>query len=378
MLYHQAQITPAALRQRFTRPHPHVAGLRDDGSFPFEPSSPRHRLFGKPGDTSSGATAGPLWAIWQDALATGEPRTIAAGLKGLEYLDKCMRPEGAQVWELDLHVPDVLAAAHAIRCYVAAYRITGRDLFREKAVLWAYRGLPFIYLWNPPDRPIMRYGSIPVFGATWYSGGWYGRIVQWNGLEYADALLDLSSIDKSCDWPRIVEGILISAIQQQRPIEHDTYKLKDAIPNCGHAGMYPDAYCPITGTDAYPWCLSGDRIASLTYRILGEDPSLHAEVVRAADTPQRVHINTVAQVKTSAFQRNELTFEVGYPKGNAHGMVIANCPPVASVAAEPRKLLPVDDLPASKEGFVYDAEAKLLFLKLDQTAPTLKMSIQLK
>ena len=32
-------------------------------------------------------------------------------------------------------------------------------------------GLPFVYLWPAPERPVMAYGTIPVFAAAGCEGG---------------------------------------------------------------------------------------------------------------------------------------------------------------------------------------------------------------
>jgi len=68
------------------------------------------------------------------ALITGSQEAAEAGLRAIAYLDGQKRPEGAQTWELPLHVPDVLAAAHAVRCCVAAYRFTGDKRYLDRAV----------------------------------------------------------------------------------------------------------------------------------------------------------------------------------------------------------------------------------------------------
>ena len=377
MFYHRGLVHPE-WAIHFNKPHPATRAIRDDGSFAWAPSDAKHRIFGRAGDTSSGETGRRLWAIWQHALASGNPKDIAAGIKGLKFLNACKRPEGAQVWELDLHVPDVLAAAHAVRCNVAAYKITRDEQYRRAAARWAYRGLTFIYLWNPPDRPIMRYGSIPVLGATWYRGGWYGRIVQWNGIAYAEGLLDLWDIDKSENWRHAAEGIAICAMQQQRPVRHEGSRFEKHIPDCGHAGMYCDAYCPVEGTDAYHWCLSGEAIARLLYRLMGENPHLHSEIVRAKDTSARVHIHTVAQIAGAAIAGKTLAFQCAYPEGSAHSLVIANCPAVEHVSAGKRRLPAVGDMPGAKDGMAYDAPNRLLFIKLDQTKPLLDVAVQFR
>ncbi|MBN1422353.1 MAG: hypothetical protein JXP34_26495 [Planctomycetes bacterium] len=248
-----------------------AARIRKDGSIPFAPDA-AHAVFGRAGDSSSGLTARAILPIADYARRTGDPKAVDALVKALEYINGCLRPEGAQTWELPLHVPDVLAAADAVALNLVAFQETGDEAYRAHARRWAFRGLPFIYLWNGNDRPIMRYGSIPVFGATWYTSPWFGRIVQWNGLVYAQALLELARVDRSADWAAIARGIVHSAIGQARPLDPAASPLRDRVPDCGHTGMYPDAYSAVDGTDAYHWCLSGLRVVEALAHVAGDSP----------------------------------------------------------------------------------------------------------
>jgi hypothetical protein len=80
--------------------------------------------------------------------------------------------------------------------------------------------LPFIYVWNDPDKLWMRYGSIPVFGASQMRYSWFGNVVQWNGLRYALALLKLYPHDRDVrwgglSWRDLAIGITRSAMYQQ-------------------------------------------------------------------------------------------------------------------------------------------------------------------
>ena len=54
----------------------------------------------------------------------------------------------------------------------------GKEGVRQRLVSGHARrhGVPFVYVWNDPRFPWMRYGSIPVFGASWN---------QWSGRQYA-------------------------------------------------------------------------------------------------------------------------------------------------------------------------------------------------
>ena len=368
-----AQVTePMNLMARFN------GQIRDDGTVPFRPDE-KHSVFGRSGDTSSGHTARVLINVFRYALATGDEEAIKLGLKGLEYLDSQIRPEGAQTWELQLHVPDVLAAAYVIDCYVAAYELTKNEKYLERARLWAYRGLPFIYLWNSADRPIMLYGSIPVFGATWFTGGWFGRIVQWNGLVYANSLLGLAKYDASQNWRRIAEGITISAIQQQRPIDHASYKFRDNIPDCGHAGMYPDAYSAVTGTDAYHWCLSGGRIAENVYKLMGIDPSIKHTIVWSEDEKRRAHISSVAYIEDAVLSDDGLEFAASFhkhPYAKAHYIVAANIAKPASISKDGKALNPAENLDAVSEGYQWMPQRRAVVIKIVQDSANVLLKAQ--
>jgi hypothetical protein len=123
-------------------------------------------------------------------------------------------PRGAQTWELSLHTPDILASAHLVRAYVRGYELSGKKEYLDLARKWALSGVPFVYLWE--DRPVMRSGTIAVFGATnWTQPNWIGLPVQWCGLVYADALVLLAPYDRSLDWNKLARGILIVGEQMQ-------------------------------------------------------------------------------------------------------------------------------------------------------------------
>lgn len=251
-----------ALNRMANSANQRIAAQQADGSWPFQPDK-AHEVFGKPGDSSSGFTANNAIDVLHYALVSGDTKARAAGLKALKYLDTQSRPEGSQTWELQLHVPDILASARLVEAYLSGYELTDDKAYLDKAVYWAKSGLPFVYMWNASDRPIMRYGTIPVFGATWFNAQpWFGVCVQWCGCDYAYSLGRLASYDNSMDWKRISEGILKCAIQQQEYI-------KKKYP--ADAGMYPDAFSPLTGEEEYHWDLNPRLISRLAMQYLGAD-----------------------------------------------------------------------------------------------------------
>jgi len=183
-----------------------------DGSFRYSGDYQR----GHYEDTASGYCAQKAAMLLDYAWATGGPMARDAGLRTLKYMKRFTVPRGAQTWELSLHTPDILASAYLVWAYVRGYELTGKEEYLDRARAWALSGVPFVYLWG--RYPIMVYATVPVYGATnWRSPNWMGLPVQWCGTVYAYALGLLAPYDKTLDWHRLAEGILIAGEQMQYP-----------------------------------------------------------------------------------------------------------------------------------------------------------------
>lgn len=184
-------------------------------------------------DTASGLAALPVERLLLAAIYAGDAELLAQGLERLRALDRFTNqvPRGAQTWEIPLHTPDILAAAHLVQAYVLAYRLTGKDEWLERARYWAWTGVPFVYLTNPTGQPVGRYSTIAVLGATnWVAPVWIGLPVQWCGLVYAASLRRLAVHDREGPWKTLADGITASAIQQSYPLDHP------------HRGLLPDSF----------------------------------------------------------------------------------------------------------------------------------------
>jgi hypothetical protein len=127
-------------------------------------------------------------------------------------------PRGAQTWEVPLHTPDILAAAHLVKACVLGYQLGGDSALLEEAEYWAWSGVPFIYLVNPTSGHVGPYSTIAVLGATnWESPVWFGQPVQWCGLVYADALRRLGRFRPDGPWERLANGIALAGVQHTWP-----------------------------------------------------------------------------------------------------------------------------------------------------------------
>ncbi|MBQ9875291.1 MAG: hypothetical protein IJM30_12620 [Thermoguttaceae bacterium] len=191
----------------------HLGLQKEDGSFRYSGKY----LKGSKTDSASGHCANSLFQLMEVWRLTKNPKAIPATIKGLEFANQYKTPAGAQVWELSLHTPDIMASARMCLANVYVYEATGEQKYLDEARRWALTGIPFVYLWEddeltPGKQPLMKYATIAVFGATsWVSPNWMGRPVQWCGLDYAHALIRLAPHDKTLDWLKIAEGIVASA-----------------------------------------------------------------------------------------------------------------------------------------------------------------------
>lgn len=310
---------------------------RSDGAWSWNPETPRHAIFGKAGDTSSGWTGQHAVRVGQHARITLNPASREALMRALNFLMRQRRPEGAQTWELPLHVPDLLAAPYAVNAFLDAYQLTGESRYREWAERWALRGVPFVYLWSAPDRPIMRGATIPVFGVTWlYQQPWFGVAVQWNGLVYAQALYRLAehASEPSFDWRRLADAITLCAVQQQEWVS-------ERYP--AHEGMYPDAFSIVKGTEEYHWNLNPRLVA----------PCI-AQRLRFAIEPQTIIVRREARLvactapglQSARWEDAQLVMEVSPPVSGLPALYVyvAGLESVDTVRLNGRPLSSVSDM----------------------------------
>lgn len=193
-----------------------AAGLRAaqqaDGSWRYDGPYARGHFE----NTASGVCAKPCATLLEHARLTGDVDSLAAGLRGLAFLGRFRTPRGAQVWEVPLHTPDLLASAYATWAHTRAFELTADAAHLDEARRWALTGVPFVYQWS--DRPVMAYATIAVYGATnWRSPNWIGLPVQWCGTVYAHALLRLALHDDALDWRQLAAGITVCAEQMLYP-----------------------------------------------------------------------------------------------------------------------------------------------------------------
>ncbi|GBC98079.1 hypothetical protein HRbin17_00574 [bacterium HR17] len=324
--------------------------------------------YGKEGDTTVGTCTFQLRravALLRYARVTGSTRAAELGLKAIRFIDATfVRPEGAQTWEVPLHCPDVLAAANAVHAYLEAWRLTGDAYWLRRAVDWAKTGLPFIYLWNPPDRPtMMRYASIPVFGTSFFAAApWFGTPVQWNGLDYAYALLNLSAAlrlspiapSQSPDfWRHIAEGITVCAIQQQAAVNHPNGNYPDSVALTYRYAPNDKGILDPFGIVRNLWLLRNEH----------DDAGDYATV--AVNTQPPIRVTSDGIVERAEWHDGTLNLGLRAPEGVTETQTV-----VAGVTA-PRQVF-ADEHPVA---FRYDARRKWVVLTLRHAKPTVTVRV---
>lgn len=276
---------------------------RDDGSWRFDADAPigiapnmPNSFLGPDEAAELGISASKAMTLAQYARITGDPVATEHTILALDFMEQFEVPRAAQVWEVPVHTPDVLAAAYAVRAFLEGYEITGRTDYLEKAVYWGRASLPFIYAWQRPDYPWMLYGSVPVFGATMYEGGWFGHIVQWNGLDLAYSLLRLASYDGSYDWETIGTGLLVSGMYQQ-----------EVTP--AWRGTYRDVFSTFTGERGGP-LINPSVFVQCILTKLGADPAAETLVAELEGSP--IRITTAALASVNPANAGEIDFTMNY------------------------------------------------------------------
>lgn len=291
-----------------------MASQREDGSWRFDADRKDEGIFkgydynelGPDDAAELGTCARNAYTVLRLARITGDGEALAAGLRALTFMERFTVPRAAQVWEVPVHSPDILAASDAVEAYLEAWWLTGHAAHLAQARRWARAGLPFIYQWNPPDKPWLRRASIAVFGASWMKWSWIGRPVQWNGLRYAHALLKLTPHDASFPWQRVAEGIIRSAMYQQSTDEKD-------------AALWPDSYGAVDGKKS-GWIFAPRHILTGVYRLLGHDEEPSTLILRRGAVP--LLVTSRARFDKASDSGSWVSFEVEFPSDEPGQVVI--------------------------------------------------------
>jgi hypothetical protein len=334
-----------------------MAGQGADGGWTFHPDE-EHAALGTAGEEAVGLSAAQTAQILTCARITGDPVALESGLRALQYMDQFTVPRASQVWEVPVHTPDILASSRTAAAYLEGYRITGERKYLDRAVYWARTGLPFVYSWQAPEiDPVMLYGTIPVFGATWYTGSWFGRIVQWNGLDYAGTLIDLARYDDSLPWRHIAEGINISGINQMQTKE-------------GYQGLYPDSYGMTDNTLAWGLMLSSGRILHNMFALAGHDPSVQTEVVPTK--AGRLDLSSAAQLSDVKWSEDAgaIDAKLSYRRGETFYSLLTPVAEPKRVLKNGKALARAEDLDGVTEGWMLDEGSGMLIIKTTDTGPT--------
>lgn len=350
---------------------------KPEGSWLFQPTG-KQRSLGKWGNTVVGICAPNAHTLLRYARITGDPDAKQAGLRALKFMERFRIPAGAQAWECPLYEPDILASARALAAYLEGYRLTGDRRLLDIARYWARTGLAFLYAYNRPDTPGMRYASIPVFGTTLYTHSWLGVPVQWNGLVYAYYLQKLAEFDKSFPWRTVAEGITNSATHQQVAEEG---KLK---------GTYCDGWYEFCTDRRGAWINPEDIYVNL-FTLRGHDPDVSTMILPGKPA---IHISSGARVKSARLSKGRLEIILSYFPGQASNTLVSALAAVKSVVAggrplfqreqlEPQALDPGVPWPAD-EGWAYKATQRdkspkrQLFIKAVHNQANLRLIINLQ
>jgi hypothetical protein len=319
----------------------------EDGKYTFRPTTDQLRTLGAEGSTAVGICARDVRPLLDLALRTGDPQPLQAALKTLKFMEQFSVPRASQVWEVPVHTPDILASGDACDVYLTAYKLTGDKHLLERATYWAKTGLPFVYMWQAPEqRPLMKGGSIAVFGGSFYVGSWFARPVQWNGLAYARSLLELARYDNTLPWRHFAEMITISGMNQQSTREKDH-------------GTYTDNWDVIDDVECVGCMLGPGGILANVEELTGVPAGMRTEVVR--DGLQPICINAAPIISEATLADGTLTFGLKYDAGNMAYAALMPMAEPAAVEVDGRALPRAD---GSAEGWSYREGLGCVTLKL--------------
>jgi hypothetical protein len=357
----------------------YAAGQRPGGGWAFQPGSPEQSDLGEHGDSVLGTSAYNTFILARYARITGDKPALQAAEKALAFMEHFRVPRGAGTWECPMYEPDLLAAGNAVGAYVEGYRATGDRRWLQDAVYWAESGLPFIYQWSLPGRPMMLGATTSNIGSTFYYHTWVGMPVQWVGLLYAFhvqhlarclegayGIRDVTSSPSPLrpavgltpgEWRRIAELITVSGMNQQ-------FSSGDRI------GTYPDSITALSKPNA-PFLNPEDVLVNVL-ALKGHDPDVHT--ARLVTGGREVIVSSGAEVEDLREHDGLLTFRLrGFSGAVSHTLVVGVRPTSVHVDGEE---LPPSSAPVRTEaGWSYDAARGRLFLNIPHARETVDVSV---
>ncbi len=319
----------------------------EDGGWPFRPGDERSAELGDVGEIEIGICANAALPILRYARITGDEDAVAASLKALERIAQFDVPRAAQVWEIPVHAPDILAASRAVECFIEGYLITGEQRYLKQAAKWARKGLPFIYLWGNEENAIMPYATIPVLGSTFHHNTWVGRPVQWCGIDHAAALLSLARFDDSYPWRDFAQGVLESATRQ---LEIDgEFK-----------GLLPDFWLFDPDDGAGPMINPGQLYRALM-AFKGAKPYVYTARIEVGG--KTIRLSSGSSIDVNKHDENKLQFALSKPFLGKSYLYAAGIENVEQLRVGRTKLPRVTNVDTSAEGWAI-TESGALYAKI--------------
>ena len=138
-----------------------------------------------------------------------------------------------------------------------AYRFTGEEKYKQKAVYWIRTLLPFTHLWEPADMPML-YNTKPCLcSSDWYFANWVRDHVQWEVLAvFAQSTsngINWSELDPEIDWLRFRQGITLAAARwmidhtKEKWMPHNIPETYEEYAKGAFDGCFPDTHNSATG-----------------------------------------------------------------------------------------------------------------------------------
>jgi hypothetical protein len=337
---------------------------------------PENKVIAPSGTKNQGITASRLADLWEYVLVTGEEAALKAALRGLEDLDRYTIPFTIYNDECPPS-PSLHGSYLALRCYLAAYRVTGEKRYLDRAVYWAKTGLPFLYHWSLGPQKVksasiydgpkirfvtgdtlyhdarrapMLYGSLYGYGSSQFMHHWYGLLVQWIGLVYAQDITVLAEHDSSLPWKRVAEGIVTSCLWQA----------SDVRPQ---AGYWPDAFNLETWVPSGPWISPEALLEAVLPCLFGK--RLAAQTLVLHDGPRRCHITSSALIGAASFSGKVVRFTLSKPGWQACRAVVAPFRQ-PTITVDGAAFVRTDNLEKTEEGWTIFPKQSLL-IKVRQT-----------
>jgi hypothetical protein len=223
--------------------------------------------------------------------------------------------------------------------------------------------LPEVYQNGYPQ--VTPYGSLPVLGPSFYAVNWFGVLVQWCGLDWAEAIIELDERRPDPLLRYIADGVVLSGMQQ----------MADKPP---WIGLFPDSWLLDRNISQVPLIYPGNLLKCRQAQ--GRLPRWSepwTRVLRDETGERQWHVSGWGRpIELGQPGLGPWIATIRFLPGQPNELVLAGVPKPRLVLLG-NELLPTrDESHSSQPGWHYDPARRILLARFQQSEKDVRLKVE--